>query len=309
MTDRLPVFDPSDPGRSAPALVNHRLRRLGLGERYGPRGRVLPEGIGWCRALPAAEEAWPPGALWCVLVDWYPDAAQRRDPDTGAVPPTAAWHWRDRTTATITALTRAGFVAQLRGPRRDPHHHPRAELVVHQLPPGGTVAQGPPHGAWDAYGPAEPHFRTRLSGWEPTLGLRRVIADAGLRMGGRGTGDSVTGLGCVVRDITQSLWPEQASECGLVLWYPHPDPPDGAELHWRSATDRVRQALDAAGYRVRRRERPWQPGTDQYAAFLAHRIDPAPPAPATPHPPEVLRHPGQGRAQLSLLPAPTDRTT
>src|SRR5690606_34331494 len=70
-----PAYDPTVP-QSARNLVDFHLRQLGLGEQYvrTPSGlaRVLPDGIGWCRAQTLTEAAWPLGADLCVLVDWFP---------------------------------------------------------------------------------------------------------------------------------------------------------------------------------------------------------------------------------------------
>ncbi|MEU9377658.1 hypothetical protein AB0D94_28335 [Streptomyces sp. NPDC048255] len=89
------------------ALMERYLEALGLGPTYTTRAgieyRTLPEGLGWCQVLYAPEEAWPPGADFCVVVRWHPGKAFRRDSRTGAVPAGAETHWKERTQATVSA--------------------------------------------------------------------------------------------------------------------------------------------------------------------------------------------------------------
>lgn len=73
--------------------------------------------------------------------------------------------------------------------------------------------------------------------------------------------------------------------------------------HGQHGTARVEQALRDGGYQLRRRERPWRPGADEYAGLLVHRADQV--APAAPGPPGATApdHAELALSDLRLLPA------
>ncbi|MGW7492137.1 hypothetical protein [Streptomyces sp. NPDC054786] len=271
--------------------MNFDLARLGLGEVWTTReenglrmgSRTLPEGAGWCRAVGAPEEAWPAGADLCVLVEWFPDVAFRRNYHSGSLPSGAEEHWRDRLAATVAALEWLGYLAEQTGPPRTPHHHSRAELVVYQMTPG-VSAVGQPADAWKGAAPSRPNF---IDGYlyhqAPMSHIERVLEDAQLTGKQRyGQPPSPEEFGsCIVRSVTETLWPVGAELCALVEWRPAPEfrpspdtgeiPPPGAADHWDECTARVVGALVKKGYQVRRRERPWSLALDDSADLLVYR--------------------------------------
>ncbi|MGW6462076.1 hypothetical protein ACWF94_40150 [Streptomyces sp. NPDC055078] len=284
-----PRYDRADPGRTGTALVNHQLGRLGLGETYTTRDgiayRALPEGAGWCRADGVPEPAWPRGADLCVLVNWYPDAAFRRDDTTGKVPEGAEQHWAERVAATAVALESIGYVAEETGPPRTPHHHANAELLVYRMPQG-VPPRRQPADAWKGWPPARPNWISghyRYPGIAPDSEIHRVLQDAKLTWEEPYYAEPRVESGpCFVQSITQTLWPPGSSRCALVVWQPAAgfrrstktgDVPPGAAEHWASGTARVVDVLEQNGYRVTGRERPLSPARDTTAEFLVHRTE------------------------------------
>lgn len=273
-----PGYDPAVP-QSARNLVDFHLRQLGLGEQYvrTPSGlaRVLPDGIGWCRAQTLTEAAWPLGADLCVLVDWFPDAALRRDPRTGHVPPGAEEHWRERLAMTADALESLGYVVERNGPQRSPRTHWAAELLVYRMSPGLAPVRLPPE-AWEGVEPIPPHYGR--PSWHPDPDPCSVVERA-LRKAGVRAWSSSAGV-CVVRSITQTVWPPDADICAWVCWSPAKEfrrsrengtVPPGAQEHWAHQIERVKTALEQAGYEVRSRLRPWNPRAEDYADFVVYR--------------------------------------
>jgi hypothetical protein len=238
--------------------------------------RFLPDGRGWCRPVPAPEETWPPGANLCVVLNLYPDERYRRNPDTGKVPRGAAKHWKERIDATTADLEAAGYTAEQRT-NRTPEFHWHAELLVYRMREGLSASRQPPL-PLDAP-PAEPNYSRHANHWhDPTKAIQDALADADLaRINGRDRPVRV-GLGCLVINITQTLWVPGAGVCGLVRWYPDPPYaprgdgsfPTGAREHWDSAAALTTQALRDRGYLTRPRERSWDPAVDEYAGFLVH---------------------------------------
>jgi len=280
-----PFYDPT----SARDLVNHQLRELGLGERYvpGDRGfveRVLPVDRGWCRAGTLTQAAWPDGVDLCVLVDWFPDAALRRDSITGCVPSGAEQHWCERVAATADALESLGYVVERNGPPRSARTHSYAQLLVYRMSPGVAPVRLPAD-AWAGAEANPPHFGRR--GWypdpNPVRDIEDVLADCGLLIRTWQPPDpehSALHGSTSVRDITQTVWPPDASACALVRWQPaeqfqpandSPILPPGARRHWSEATSNIRDTLQSAGYTVRYRARPWDPQTEDHVDALVHR--------------------------------------
>ncbi|MEU6331532.1 hypothetical protein ABZ851_30275 [Streptomyces sp. NPDC047049] len=283
-----PTYNPADP-QSAPKLVNFHLRQLGLGEQSVDTGkgyvqRVLPDGLGWCRALALTEAAWPEGTELCVLVHWYPDAALRRNTNTGRVPPSAEEHWRDRLTATADALESLGYVVERNGPPRSPHTHWSAEFLVYRMAPGVAPLRLSPE-AWAGAEPNPPHYQR--SGWypdpDPVREIEDVLGEASVLGRCRYSFDPVqpaTSGVCHVGSITQTVWPPDAELCAWLRWWPADEferaadtgvVPPGAHEHWMKQTKRVQDALEQAGYTVRWRARPWDLATENYADALVHR--------------------------------------
>ncbi|MFJ6101824.1 hypothetical protein ACIQHY_12585 [Streptomyces sp. NPDC092359] len=283
-----PACTPSDP-QSGRLLVDYHLRELGIGETRlvgtGKHGRrtcrfVVPEGIGVCRAHVLTEAAWPDGAELCVLVSWSPTAALRRDHQTGAIPPGAVEHWRERIAATAQALRAVGFVVEPSHVRHSPVYHAAAELLVYRMPPG-VPARRAPAAADRATAPVPPNFLHHAWTYpdrSPEDIVAGVLHDAGLHTYCREP--PLPSGRTAVRSITQTVWPPEADRCTWLTWSPDPafvrDPdtgllPDGAEEHWRGSLHRIREVLTASGLTLRTRPRPWHPATDQEAHYLVHR--------------------------------------
>jgi hypothetical protein len=86
---------------------------------------------------------------------------------------------------------------------------------------------------------------------------------------------------CVVQALAEELWPPGSVEAGMVRWYPDPRfrrleerpvAPVGAEAHWRTGVRLAARALQEAGFRLRRRRRPWDPGRDWSADHVVYRV-------------------------------------
>ncbi|MDT9682041.1 hypothetical protein RND61_08125 [Streptomyces sp. TRM76323] len=270
--------------------VETDLAALGLTPLYtrrdGHHARSLPDGLGWCRARYAPEEAWPPGADLCVIVEWHPDVRYRRDHSTGRVPAGAAEHWRERVAATVQALRSRGYAAAVTGPPRGPHLVPREEILCWRTPPG-TPVWHPPPGAWDDVPPTRPNYEHGFHRPGETDPVRDVETLLGLRL------EDTTLLGprtrpdphpdrrprVVVRRASAVLWPPGAHRCVRVVWTPAPayrrrddgTVPEGAADHWDTGIRRVHSALRAAGHQVRTAARPRSPETHEEVGFLAWR--------------------------------------
>ncbi|MFD7163606.1 hypothetical protein [Streptomyces violascens] len=270
--------------QSARALVDWHLRDLGLGPidvtENGLMHQVLPDGLGVCRAQVLTEASWPDCAELCVLVSWTPDRRYRRDSNSGQVPDGAEEHWRDRVQATIVALESRAFVAEERGPRRTPHHHATAELVVYRLPVG-VPANRQPAEAWEGVEPAPPTFLRRS--WYPEEAGEWAVEKAlgkHSRLPRRARADAEQ---CIVRSITQSVWPVGAYRCSEVVWQPeaqfrasHGVPAPGADAHWKERITSLTDVLTSAGYRVRQRARPIDAARDTEVRFLVYQARPSP---------------------------------
>jgi hypothetical protein len=276
-------------------VVDFHLRKLGLGEvqftkksRSGYRlaSRVAPQGLGVCRAYVLTEAAWPEGADLCVLVDWSPDAALRRNPQEGTIPAGAEEHWRERITATARALESLGYIVEPSRFRRSPRYHPSAELLVYRMPEGEAPRRVLAHSDWALPGPVPPNYQHPV--WSYRDQSPCDIVDQALRKAGLAKyaeyGDSSAGM-VTVRSITQTVWPPEADRCAWLTWQPatrfKPDPatgtlPDGAESHWRISLARLEQAMQDAGLDCRTRTRPWDPSTDEEVPFLVYRTRPLP---------------------------------
>ncbi|MYR63633.1 hypothetical protein GTY54_48030, partial [Streptomyces sp. SID625] len=212
-----PVYSPADP-QSGRALVEWHLHRLGLGPHrltadsgagYRIARHVPPPGrLGVCRARTLTEAAWPRGADLCVLVDWSPDPALRRNPHHGTLPPGAEDHWRDRITATARALRSAGYHAEPSPVRCSPRHHASAELLVYRMPPGTARRPAPEPDTMPE--PLPPTYeRPRWSPERPPAHVvEAALRAAGLPLDGA-PGDSAYGQ-VTVRAITQTVWPPGA---------------------------------------------------------------------------------------------------
>ncbi|MFC8269535.1 hypothetical protein ACFUIZ_28025 [Streptomyces cinereoruber] len=282
-----PVYNRADP-QSGRALVNFRLRELGLGESWLVRAdadgqrfcrHVVPQGLGVCRTYVLTEAAWPEGAELCVTVTWTPDAALRRDDRTGRVPAGAEDHWR--TAATAQALESLGYVVEPSRFRCSPRCHFPAELLVYRMPAAGPPRQLPVATAWALSEPVPPHYRR--NGWYPDRSPQDVVREAlheaelGFFQRDRSPFDRVG-----IRDITQTVWPPEADRCAWRTWWrvhtfardPGTGlPPAGAEGHWHERLDRLHQALSGAGLVLRSRSRPWSPADDS-ADLLVYRAAP-----------------------------------
>ncbi|MBT2490669.1 hypothetical protein J7E96_19540 [Streptomyces sp. ISL-96] len=268
-----------DTRRAGVALVEHHLDALGLApthtKRDGVSYRTLPEGLGWCQALYAPEEGWPPGADLCVIVRWHPDRAYRRDGGTGRVPVGAEEHWRERTRATIAALGSVGFCAAVTGPPRAPRLHAQEDILVWRMPEG-QESMWPPFQAWDGSAPARPNFDQpgyRYPERDPLRLVDAVLNTARDQWPGKELGRFYT------VDAPAVLWPPHAESCVRVLWQPDPQfrrlpdgtVPAGAEEHWRTGISRIKSDLKAAGYHVRQAERGTSPALDEDAGLLVWR--------------------------------------
>ncbi|MEU8543026.1 hypothetical protein AB0C52_24080 [Streptomyces sp. NPDC048717] len=252
------------------------LAKLGLAPatemRRGIPYTVIPAGRGWCQAVYAPPEAWPPGAEVCAIVRWRPDAAFRRDRTTGRVPAGAEIHWKLRTRAMLRDLEAAGYLAVVSGPPRSPRLHPHEDILIWRLGPGAHWSW-PPHEAWDGMDPARPNhqreYRPRARDpWallSTTLGEYRVGSDHG-----RALAESIDAV----------LWPQQAEYCARVRWQPHPKyqrrpgddhAPPGAAAHWKAGVHRLTHRLTGAGYRVRTAEHPASPDRDDEVGLLVWR--------------------------------------
>ncbi|MFE0680636.1 hypothetical protein ACFW17_07505 [Streptomyces sp. NPDC058961] len=281
-----PAYDRTRPSTSAPALVNWHLRRLRIGDIHlvenGGCRPLRVEGQGWCRAEPLHEAFWPGGADLCVSVMWAPDEKYWRRYPSGSVPRGAEQHWRDRTLATIEAVESAGFIAEERGPRRTPHHHPHNRLLVYQMPPHLDPVRQPAD-AWAGIEPCPPNHR-RTSWYpqrSPEVEVQDVLAAVqAFDSPGYGTPEVPAGTGsCYARDVTQLVWPVGADLCTHLIWKPSPefrlDPdgvlPAGALQHWNTRITHITDTLNAAGWQLRQRARPWDPHTDSRADLLAWR--------------------------------------
>ncbi|MEU0664141.1 hypothetical protein [Streptomyces lavendulocolor] len=265
--------------QDAVARVDKHLQALGLAPthtmRDGVSYRTLPEGKGWCQALYAPEEAWPPGATLCVVVRWHPDKAYRRNSNTGNVPSGAVEHWRERTRATVAAVQTAGFQAAVTGPPRAPSLHANEDILVWRVP-RGRDRMWPPLFAWDDAEPARPNFVQPDYRYPERNPLHLV--EAVLNTARRQWPAADLGRVCTVT-APAVIWPPRAETCVRVLWQPSkryerlPDGtvPPGADEHWEAGIGRVRQDLKAAGYRVRGAERPMSPATDDDAGLLVWR--------------------------------------
>ncbi|MFI8194018.1 hypothetical protein ACIF8T_35600 [Streptomyces sp. NPDC085946] len=279
-----PAYNPDDP-QSGRALVDYHLRDLGLGEVWQAKNSGLGlraatcatrEGIGVCRAFVLTEAAWPKGADLCVTVEWWPDAALRRDCVRGTLPAGAEEHWRERIAATAQALESRGFVVEPSRVRCSPRFHPSAEFLVYRTAAGTPLMRVPADTACGLPEPIPPHYRQQS--WYPEQSpcdlVRGALREAGLGDYGNTAGE------VVVRSITQTVWPPEADRCAWLIWRPaarftrDPDTgvlPSGAEDHWRKSLARLHQALNTAGLKCRRRDRPLSPATDDEVHFLVFR--------------------------------------
>ncbi|MER5617733.1 hypothetical protein [Streptomyces sp. NPDC002215] len=285
-----PVYNPADP-QSGRALVEYHLRELGLGESLlveaadnGLRiGRcVVPQDLGVCRARVLTEGAWPEDADLCVTVDWSPDAALRRDHNTGRVLAGAAEHWRERISATARALESLGYIVEPSRVRCSPYYHPSAELLVYRMPAGMPARQIPADTVWALKEPVPPHYQRRNWSYpeqSPEDIVREALTAAGLRH--YQTDHQSPHDRIAIRSITQTVWPPEADRCTWLTWWPAPSfaraldtglLPAGAEAHWRERLGLLHQGLADAGLALRSRARSWRPVDDEAAHFLVYRV-------------------------------------
>ncbi|GGU38305.1 hypothetical protein [Streptomyces violascens] len=281
-----PAYDPANSARSGPDLVNWHLRRLGIGDIWlmanGLGHSIRVDGLGWCRAEALEDAFWPDQADLCVAVTWFPDRRFQRRYLAGTVPQDTEDPWRERTDAVITAIESTGFVAEERGPRRTPHHHSSNKLLVYRIPNGLSPQRQPPD-AWAGIEPCPPNFRRKA--WYPDKSPQDAVQEAldGVQEFARpryraphvpaGTGV------CLVRDVTQLVWPVGAELCAHLIWRPAPEfgrtadgaLPSGAAEHWTARLAQITDTLSTAGWQVRQRTRPWAPHRDDCADLLVWR--------------------------------------
>ncbi|MFE0777590.1 hypothetical protein [Streptomyces sp. NPDC058861] len=257
------------------ARVGKDLQQLGLSPSDDvdhEASRAHLAGLGWCQATYAPEEAWPPGAELCAVVQWFPDKAYRRDSRTGKLPSLAGEHWKRRVAATVRELESIGYLVAVSGPPRAPHLHPGEELLVWR-PREGKSNTWPPFGAWDGLEPARPNFKTGPNAYP--YPERNPATALGAALGKLRAGTAEDGR-AYVTTAGAALWPPYAEYCARVLWEPAeqfrclPDGtlPDGAVEHWQDGVERVRCRLQGAGYHVRTAERPTSPVQDEEAGLL-----------------------------------------
>ncbi|WNI31514.1 hypothetical protein OG322_22755 [Streptomyces sp. NBC_01260] len=275
-----PAYTLADP-QSGRTLVNYHLRELGIGEtqfvrigddglRYGRSEK--PADIGVCRAYVLTEAAWPQGAELCVIVDWSPDAALRRDAATGKVPAGAEDHWRERITATAQALESLGYVVEPSRFRCSPRFHFTAELLVYRMTSGVLPRRAPADSDWALTKPVPPHYQRHGWTWQeqaPEDLVRDALGEAGLHPNRQDQRSPHGQVG--VRRITQTVWPPEADRCALVTWWPAV----GAENHWTEIHEHLQRVLGQAGLVVRSRARPWNP-EEETAEFLVYRVASSP---------------------------------
>ena len=268
-----PLYDRTS-ATSAVAVVNYDLALLNLAQQVKNGQRIVPVGLGWCRAIPAPEEAWPLGAELCVLVQWFPDEEFLKVGWKAPAPQGAEAHWGERIAATLAALRTLGYVAEQWGPPQTPHLHMSAELVVYRMPPG---VPAPPHPAYLPVPQEHEWYRD-----SPQGRVRRDLDQSFIVTRPR---DTERGSFITIR-VDRVLWPQKAVTCALVAWLPDdqmridPDSPDSSNVpqdvmdYWESEMARITGDLRRLGYQVRRRERPWNPAVDKSADLLVYSEEP-----------------------------------
>ncbi|MFD7828454.1 hypothetical protein [Kitasatospora sp. NPDC059803] len=224
----------------------------------GVRYTRVTEGIGWCQPAGAGTESWPPGALGCLRVFWYPDPVYQRDYRKKTIPAGAAEHWQTSTEALLAVLHGLGLGAARTGPPRTPDRHSFAALLVWEPGPD-TPAEWPPPGAWEGVPPTRPNFVDGWPGWKdrgPGDEVSWALRDLARQREAEGR----TKTGRVsVADHDGVLWPPGAHACACVHWHPdkeHVRAADGslsaaAFEHWCEGTSRLQDDLAALGYESR----------------------------------------------------------
>ncbi len=270
MTPSRPPYDRTS-AASAVAVVNHDLVLLNLALQVKDGHRVVPVGLGWCRAIPAPEEAWPLGADLCVLVQWFPDEEFLKVGWKAPAPQGAEGHWRERIAATLAALRTLGYVAEQWGPPQTPKEHMSAELVVYRMPTGVPAPRRP------AYLPVPLEHE-----WYRESPQERIRRDLEKPFRVMSAEDTKRG-GFIVIHVDRVLWPPKAVTCALVAWLPDADmqiAPGSSDVpqevmdYWESSVARISEDLRRAGYQVRRRERPLNPAVEKSADLLVHSEEP-----------------------------------
>ncbi|WP_329140849.1 hypothetical protein [Streptomyces sp. NBC_00670] len=271
-------YDPTTPVAVSITETNTLLERLGIGGLhldFSARPRAIPEGWGWFRAEPLPEELWPTRSERACVVTFYPDPAYR-----GADVVSQRRHWEDRLGQCARQLRRHEYVVEQWGTPRTPEHHVDASLVVYRLPHGVPSGLRP---AAELRRASPPRLRRQPGERRPDP-LRRMqdalrssqpqLWDHGMQ---RATGAGM----CVIQTLPEELWPPGSVEAGLVKWFPdarfrrledRPVAPVGAEAHWTAGVRLAVGALQEAGFRLRRRRRPWDPGRDWSADHVVYRI-------------------------------------